>query len=627
MIVLPSSPFSPSRTIAINSEVYTLLDKTAIAKVEKTDNQLVSPIFDVPKKDTPASRIILNLKFLNQFLFKSRFKLEGYQVIISMLRIGDFMVSIDLKDAYLMFSMFPEFFCFLCFDWEGDRYCYTSMPFGLSVAPRIFTKVMKAVLVFLRGRGVRVSAWFDDLIIVAESISLLLEHLKFCCLILRSLGFLINEEKSQLIPTQKLLHLGFIWDSASYSLSVPVEKVENLKLLCNKALSGSVSLRFLQRILGTIESLRLAFPVAALHYRYLQHEVSTLISSGENWDHKIVPSASSKIDLNWWCNCPSSLPPKSLAPFSHDIAVTTDSSTTGWGAFTTQNTEASGFWSDDEAHSHINVLEMKAIVFAFFSLFRDSSGVSILIKSDNTTAVAYVNHFGGVKSPEITDLVVQLYDFCIRRNITIKASYLAGRLNKRADALSRRTRDHCYSLPPSLFLNLCSHFDFKPSIDLFANRNNHKVVNYYSYEPDPHALAFDAFLQKWPNNCYAFPPISVLDRFLSYFITFSDIDALVIVPLWPSQAFFPTLLSLLIDEPLFFPAHLLEDCPKSLCPFSNLLACVISTSTEKQKDYLRQSFQNCYSPSTEKPYVHTSDTGNIFFIGYVDKIPLWAKSL
>ena len=121
------------------------------------------------------------------------------------------------------------------------------MPFGLTSAPRIFTKVMKAVLVFLRNRGLRASAWFDDIFIAANSVSLLLEQLYFAKILLKSLGFLINEDKSLLIPSQTIHHLGYIWNSITFTISVPEPKVTLLKDQCTKALNSPVSLRKLQK--------------------------------------------------------------------------------------------------------------------------------------------------------------------------------------------------------------------------------------------------------------------------------------------------------------------------------------------------------------------------------------------
>ena len=110
---LSSGHFSTSRTISLSKEVSTLISKSAIFTVPPSKDQFVSPIFDIPKKDSDNRRIILNLKTLNKFIIKVGFKLEGYEVIMDMIRPGDYFVSIDLQDAYLMFSMHPFYWKFL----------------------------------------------------------------------------------------------------------------------------------------------------------------------------------------------------------------------------------------------------------------------------------------------------------------------------------------------------------------------------------------------------------------------------------------------------------------------------------------------------------------------------------
>ena len=161
------------------------------------------------------------------------------------------------------------------------------MPFGLTSAPRIFTKVLKVVLNFLRSRGIKASAWFDDIILSAKSISLLLEQLYFTKLLLKSLGFIINREKSSLSPSQKMCHLGYIWDTVAYTLSVPEDKVLNLKQKCTIASSKPVSLRFLQEILVTIEAFSTTCPYAALYYRGIQRQVAINRRKNISWETKI----------------------------------------------------------------------------------------------------------------------------------------------------------------------------------------------------------------------------------------------------------------------------------------------------------------------------------------------------
>ena len=101
-------------------------------------------------------------------------------------------------------------------------------------------------------------------------------------------------------------------------------------------------------------------------------------------------------DLQWWLESPITLPTRPLSPFVQDITIITDGSETGWGGVLDNidfDFEAYGFWSESESRLHINTLETQAIYFVIMSLLRNisNSNASILIKSDSTTAIAYIN--------------------------------------------------------------------------------------------------------------------------------------------------------------------------------------------------------------------------------------------
>ena len=214
------------------------------------------------------------------------------------------------------------------------------------------------------------------------------------------------------------------------------------------------------------------------------------------------------MEKNWWISCPKNLPPKPLNLFSPDIIITTDSSSDGWGAFTSEDEEGSGFWSEAESEIHNNILETRAVLFSFQSLFKNLNNKSILIRSDNSNTVSYINNQGG-RSQIINDIIFELYDFCISRNFRIEAAFLAGKKNVRADALSRQPGEHSLSLKPNYFNLICRHFNIYPSIDLFASRINHKIPYFFSEGPDPLSSGINAFSLPWPDIIYAFPPIKI----------------------------------------------------------------------------------------------------------------------
>ena len=90
---------------------------------------------------------------------------------------------------------------------------------------------------------------------------------------------------------------------------------------------------------------------------------------------------------------------------------------------------------------------------------------------------------GGVKASEVCDITMELYHYCIQKNIRIQASHIYGQFNTHADALSCRSRDHCYSLPSHILNLISKKLPFTPVIDLFASRLNFELRKYFSEGP------------------------------------------------------------------------------------------------------------------------------------------------
>ena len=68
--------------------------------------------------------------------------------------------------------------------------------------------------------------------------------------------------------------------------------------------------------------------------------------------------------------------------------------------------------------------------------------VHIHLQIDNTAAVANVNKMGGLHSKDLCQLALQVWDWCLARNLTISAEHLPGSLNQLADKESRTTQIH-----------------------------------------------------------------------------------------------------------------------------------------------------------------------------------------
>ena len=153
---------------AVEEEVQKLLEKGAILKVEPCPGQFISRLFLVTKKDG-SFRPVVNLKPLNQSIAKAHFKMEGINMLKDLLLENDWMASIDLKDAYLSVAVTAEHKKYLRFVWAEQMYEFQCLPFGLSSAPRVFTKLLKPIVGLLRRQGIRLVIFLDDMLVLAQS--------------------------------------------------------------------------------------------------------------------------------------------------------------------------------------------------------------------------------------------------------------------------------------------------------------------------------------------------------------------------------------------------------------------------------------------------------------------------
>ena len=117
------------------------------------------------------------------------------------------------------------------------------------------------------------------------------------------------------------------------------------------------------------------------------------------------------------------------------------------------------------------------MVFLALKEFQDlCSNNIVLVATDNTTVVAYINKEGGMRSGSLCALLWRILSWCTRKQVTLKARHIPGWLNVIADKLSRlgQTIQTEWSLHPEVFKAICSWWH-QPQVDLFATRFNNKL--------------------------------------------------------------------------------------------------------------------------------------------------------
>ena len=104
------------------------------------------------------------------------------------------------------------------------------------------------------------------------------------------------------------------------------------------------------------------------------------------------------------------------------------------------------------------------------TFFKTHYNTHLRILTDNTTAIAVLNHMGTSHSDPCNRLGKEIWEWCIDRNIWLSAAHIPGVHNIKADFESRRTNDNTEWMVDRAYLNnALSQLSLRPNIDLFAS--------------------------------------------------------------------------------------------------------------------------------------------------------------
>ena len=543
-----------NESMIINEEIAKLLKKGVIAHTDIKPNDFFSSVFTRPKKDG-SKRMILNLKNLNEFILSPHFKMDSIYTVINMIKPNVWMASVDLKDAYFSVPINEKHQNFFKFMWKVP-YKFLGMPNGYGPAMLKFTKIMKPPFSFLRKKGHQSVVFVDDSYLQSDTYHECEKNITDTVQLLISLGFTIHAEKSVLVPKQEIIFLGFVINSVKMTLTLTEEKKQKIKEMCEFTLnSKKLTIRHIASLLGNFTAAIEAVPYSKLHYRSIEcSKIEHLKREQGNFEATFKLSQENINEIKWWQDNigPAS---RSLLLISVDYKLFTDASKLGWGA-EDDKSSTGGQWTMLESGKHINIQELHAAYLGIKSL-SPAYCKHIRIMIDNTTAVAYVNKMGGTASLECNYWAKQIWNWAILKNIWISAAHVPGKENGGADFQSRNFSVHKssdWTLSEEVFQLILKHLG-RPDIDMFASRINYKIPKYVSWKPDPECYAVDAFSLEWSGYFpFCFPPFSLISKVLRW-IQMHQVDlAIVVAPMWTTQAWFPTYVNMMVSPPLVFPS-------------------------------------------------------------------------
>ena len=194
---------------------------------------------------------------------------------------------------------------------------------------------------------------------------------------------------------------------------------------------------------------------------------------------------------------------------NHDslsLTISTDASEIGWGGVF-EDLTCGGHWTPQEAEEHINYVESMAAFFSLQAFVTKQNNKHVRLKIDNTTALAAINNMGTNHSVQCKKVALDIWHWCMARNIWISAEHIAGKCNEAADRQSREINTNTeWMLNPTLLNKALDKLQARPDVDMSASRLNKQFPRHIFFRPDPGAYLVDAFSAQWNElNGYYFP--------------------------------------------------------------------------------------------------------------------------
>ena len=267
---IPMPSYSPTsiKGAALEEVTLGLVVKGAVELAPLPSPGFYSRLF-VVWKTSGSWRPVIDLSHLNCFVDVSPFQMETIQSVLLSVRQGDWMASIDLKEAYLQVPVHPASRHFLRFVFRDKVYQFKALCFGLSTAPPVFTRVVAPVSAILHSMGIRMRRYLDDWLVQSSSRESLLRDFQTVLQLCHELGIVVNPQKSNLVPSQVVQYLGVVIDTTSFRASPSQERISKLQSTAEEfQSSASPPASLWLSLLGVLSSL------AHSSWRQIADEVS-----------------------------------------------------------------------------------------------------------------------------------------------------------------------------------------------------------------------------------------------------------------------------------------------------------------------------------------------------------------
>ena len=372
------------------------------------------PVLLIPKKDR-SWRMCVDSRAINKITTRYRFPIPRLDNLLNQIGKAPIFTKLDLMSGYHQIQILPDDEWKTAFKTREGLFEWLVMPFGHSNAPSTFTRVMnQALCPFI---GTFVVVYFDDILVFSTTLEEQLDHLRDILLALRKEQLFIAKQKCEFGSSQ-VLFLGYVVSATG--LRVDPQKVE--------AVASWPTPR-------TISDVR-SFHGLASFYRRFVHNFSSIMAPITDCMKGFSFTWTSEVD-NAFADIKKKLttaPILVLPDFDSPFELHCDASKLGIGAVLSQHGKPVAFYSEKLAgprgrYSTYDI-EFYAIV-QDIKHWRHCLAHKEFIMYTDHVALKYLGTQDKISSRHASwTAYLQQFTFAIK--------YQSGKLNKVADALSRR---------------------------------------------------------------------------------------------------------------------------------------------------------------------------------------------
>ena len=369
-------------------------------------------------------------------------------------------VVVDVEAAFRQIPISPLDYPDLLFEWRGQLYLDTRLPFGIRSGPALYDAV-GAVIQFILERACsrRVIRYLDDHGLAEANIArctVFLSRFLAACAVL---GLPISLDKL-LSPAQLFKFLGLLWDLLHRHLSLPSSKWAKFNLAMSKVSASTIcAVPDLQRLTGLLQHMTIVLHHGRAFIQRLFPAAYPPTPDPRQWRFMSRRlNAGMRADLAWWRSIEARAASftrafASFAPFVPQVIVHTDASTSGFGAWTSEGFWIAGAWpsgySLTDAGTSTLFLEIAAVFMAVSTWSHLWRSKDILFRCDNLgVSQAWNSRSSHAEKP--MEIIRSLVSLLIASGVGhFSITWLSTTENFIADTLSR-LQNPSLPFPPEL---------------------------------------------------------------------------------------------------------------------------------------------------------------------------------